>query len=1042
MVDKDIGQNLEVNIRKRKEFILRDDLDNLQKDFIEKKEKCDVHIKKLKQETPIQIAKPSEIKKVKGKKKIKDVITLDIPLNQNSTASSKKEKESLFGLTYDDKPQIINKEQLDKETGLPSTFKLESYEKKTKVLTPSPNLSTFNPTREVKEDKPILPVKENAIDYNEVNKSNIEAIKKMSKQEIEEMQKEIMKKIPSSLLKKMKAGYFQNKLKNELTSKSKPKVNTKEEIVFNYEGTAKKTKESVDTNTNSIDFTHLKFDDIDLSKKFFSLFEVYNLLSSSNPIQITLGLKILFNLITKKLYKEYEDFAKQLYSFINALYFLIDHSNLNVRKESLKCFVTLLKDFFYEDYKLFKFNLCEVSHYPVQLIYHTKDSLSKTLSGTKDQFIQLIKNNNKDYYYLIVHNDNIEIIDMYKTILFYVCYINGELPKDIINKMINENTLSKFTSNQKLMKIMVLLGDKNDVSKLSEGINNKYYAHFIYDLRGVNVTINLQENEKDSHKNKVYSLNKQLLTSLENGTLIMDEKDEIIMSKLLKLNMNISLRKVYSDDATDNPSFITNDLQIKILEDKFNDCVNYIKDNLNKEIKSIYYQIIPKITYMSTFLLFWHKCFKYPKIIGYKKIHLTLDDIINLYPIINKILETILKYIHTAKSNEELIEKIYIFESFLVLCLNYIRCFIKNYDSKCELQSFPLFLIRLSELINKGDEYYYNQYMKYIKNIIARKYEKYKTELDTINLDFNSIDVDLNFYLESNEELRRSTYCKKVFMSSKTNDRIDKVIFETNTHSSKYFPFDNNFIYQIIVNPKAKNDIKINYLLILLILSIGEKDSSTYISVSPFEIALRFMMSFNTNELSIFECNQNLRNIYEKYINYVVLGKQINTLTLSNTQNNKLLMNNYLMSYEDNMSLSKNKILCPLLILNMLYLHSDRKSKDFISSSQYLKNIEIICYENMNVFLSEPFLIKFDNEENMIKYMIDNMALSYTSLYQTIILTYLKYYKKEREPINIMEKYIRQLMHYFGITTQDSEHYLKNESSLKTVIYDSLHKKI
>ena len=96
----------------------------------------------------------------------------------------------------------------------------------------------------------------------------------------------------------------------------------------------------------------------------------------------------------------------------------------------------------------------------------------------------------------------------------------------------------------------------------------------------------------------------------------------------------------------------------------------------------------------------------------------------------------------------------------------------------------------------------------------------------------------------------------------------------------------------------------------------------------------------------------------------------------------------------------------------------------------------------MNVFLSEPFLIKFDNEENMIKYMIDNMALSYTSLYQTIILTYLKYYKKEREPINIMEKYIRQLMHYFGITTQDSEHYLKNESSLKTVIYDSLNKKI
>ena len=100
--------------------------------------------------------------------------------------------------------------------------------------------------------------------------------------------------------------------------------------------------------------------------------------------------------------------------------------------------------------------------------------------------------------------------------------------------------------------------------------------------------------------------------------------------------------------------------------------------------------------------------------------------------------------------------------------------------------------------------------------------------------------------------------------------------------------------------------------------------------------------------------------------------------------------------------------------------------------------IDDLSKEKLPIILDESFAY-FDNSrlENILKYLNGEL-----NNHQTIILTYLKYYKKEREPINIMEKYIRQLMHYFGITTQDSEHYLKNESSLKTVIYDSLNKKI
>ena len=73
-------------------------------------------------------------------------------------------------------------------------------------------------------------------------------------------------------------------------------------------------------------------------------------------MHISFGIKVLYNLVEKKLYKEYTDFSKELFSFINALYYLMDHTNVNIRLISLKIFVFLLKDFFYDDYKEFKFN--------------------------------------------------------------------------------------------------------------------------------------------------------------------------------------------------------------------------------------------------------------------------------------------------------------------------------------------------------------------------------------------------------------------------------------------------------------------------------------------------------------------------------------------------------------------------------------------------------------------------------------------------------------------------------------------------------------
>ena len=83
----------------------------------------------------------------------------------------------------------------------------------------------------------------------------------------------------------------------------------------------------------------------------------------------------------------------------------------------------------------------------------------------------------------------------------------------------------------------------------------------------------------------------------------------------------------------------------------------------------------------------------------------------------------------------------------------------------------------------------------------------------------------------SNDDLRKSVFYKRAFRLIHNNQRLNNInlILEKNNNDnlfdSKYFPFDNNFIYQIIGNDKAKVSIKINYLLILTLLYENEKIS-------------------------------------------------------------------------------------------------------------------------------------------------------------------------------------------------------------------------
>ena len=1031
MVDQDPG--LEINIRKRKELLLRSDIDQMQKEFLDKKEKCNVKIKKDNPQQEILISNAPRIKQLKGKKKIKDVISLDIPISSIKKEENKEEKkESLFGQNIKSQLSSININTIEKETGLPNTFKLDAFSHP-----PKKNLEITSKKEETintqKENKRNLQKYEKDDFYDKISEENLEKIKKMSKKELEETQKEIMMKIPSSLIKKMKGGLFHKKFQEKYKSKEPEKI----AIGYNYVGESRSIREGTESEklSNKIDFAKLTFNEMDLSKKFFSLLEIYNLISSSNPIQISLGLKILFNLLNKKLYLQSEEFANQLYSYINALFFLIDHSNINVRLESLKCFTFLLKEFFYEDYKKFKFSTFFVGNFPIQFINSVKDNLAKEISKTKEKFLQLIQNNNKDIFYLIQHNDNVEINKLYKEVLFYICYLNGKIPDKLQLQIIQDGISLKLNSNQKLMKIILLLGDKAKIENYASLIKNQYYYQYILALRGISDELTKSKTSlTDNNNHKIYSINKELLISHEKIPFshFSSETDLLYISKILLSKINYSLRKIANDEDDVCLSMVDEDSEIRFYEKKYQESIEYLTSNKNSNLIQNFYELIPKFEYLNSFFLLWYKNFKYPKILSFKKILISLDEIIELFPLMNTYLEKIESYANNTMNKNEKTQKLYLFNSFLKLCFNYIRCFIKNHNKNYEIKNFSLFLIKLSELINKGDEYYYHKLVKYLKNVLSRKTEKNKNILGNIQIDFNELDVDLNFYLESNEELRKSTYSKKIF-SLMSTDKMDCLIYDNENKGSKYFPFESNFINQILFNDKAKSEIKISYLIMLMIFWYDE-DYTSQLSVTPFEIAIRFLMSFKFPD---FESNTRLLSVYEKFFNIIVFGNGLN-LSLLNTPSNKLLLSNFFSLYEDNLSFTSTKILYPMILVMIIFLHTEQKGKKNMNSNQFEKNIELVCYENLFGLVQINIKILEDKQSEVLQFLLRNLSINFTSFYESLILTYIKNKCYEIKKQNVIGKYISELIKLFEIQKDDYSSFLKNNTKLKEMIFNKL----
>ena len=1127
---------LETKLGKRKQFLFDNDLDKLQKEFLDKKEKCNCEIIKKdnsKKENELNIKniifQSGEIKKKKGKKKVKDVISLNLPSLNNDNIidnKNKSDKESLFSINFN-KIEEKNKEpiniNINISTGLPDTFKIEDINKEINNTDENKNKIIDNKVIENKEIMMNIDINDNNFnskEYDEINKENQKRIEQMSEDEILEAQKEIFANIPSDLLEKFKSNFFSQQIKkslhekeNNISSDLKPEENkikqeenlnennnthlnienkeikkssnnNQEEIIlFDYEGNIKKeSKEKYLINNpefkDTIDYRFLTFDQLELKNKFFSLDEINALLSSSNTLQISIGLHIILNLLKKKYHLTLDIFISQIDSLFNKLYYMVNSSNLNIKSESLLCISILYHDFFYEDYKIFKFNSMLLGSYPC-IIYFNFNNMNKNLQQQKKLCIKSIQENgyeNINEFINILRNGGINenINNNLLDLIFYTIYVCEKIPCKLTK--IFEISFDILSKKQSLIKLMAILCKYDEFEKnlkfFDKLMKNKNLLKYFAEIRGVSQAQKnsiLKNNVKNNSKNKIYELNYLLLFN-NNNSIIYDiyskENDLLLLAKFLQLKLFFCLNTENNMDNDNYLSLINSDIELNFWTDKFRECIQKLKENKN-DLK--YNELISIYKYISVFLFFWHKAFKYPQLISYKKINFELNDILNLFPLFNNILiETLNKFVFNNKQismdKYDTMRNIYPYSALLETNLNYLKCFIKNYDEKTNINGLSLFFIKLSELINKGDEYYYRKYTKILRTLLSKKLNFSK--IDNINnyFDYKEIEDDLNFYLYSNDDLRKSTLYKRIFCFIHNNERLNNlnlIISQENTDTntdkifeSKYFPFDSNFIYQIISNEKAKVSIKINYLLILTLLYENENIDNIMLNTSlslsniitPFEIVIKFITTGNVSE---FNTNKKLYELFKIFVRYNILNEKLENINLTNTDNNKIIMGNFFELYDSNFFLDENIILIELILLLILFLHNNQNNVNdkLFEPYTYKKTIEsILCDNFILIALYKTYFDLNEKEKNkIIQYLIDNISIIFSSLYQTLILGYLNHLQNlgnncDENEMNIICKYAQRLCKEFGIKKEEYKNYIENEKLLIDVIEKSISK--
>ena len=171
---------------------------------------------------------------------------------------------------------------------------------------------------------------------------------------------------------------------------------------------------------------------------------------------------------------------------------------------------------------------------------------------------------------------------------------------------------------------------------------------------------------------------------------------------------------------------------------------------------------------------------------------------------------------------------------------------------------------------------------------------------------------------------------------------------------------------------------------------------------------------------------------------------------MSLTDHNKIIMGNFFELYDSNFFVDENIILIEVMPLLFIFLHNNQKNENnkLFEPFRYKKTIEAIVYDNFN-FISlykNYFDISEEEKNKIIKYLLDNISIMFTSFYQTLILCYLnylnniKYDKNDNDIGNLICEYAQKLCDKFEVKKGDYKNYVENKGILIELIKKNIYK--
>ena len=192
-----------------------------------------------------------------------------------------------------------------------------------------------------------------------------------------------------------------------------------------------------------------------------------------------------------------------------------------------------------------------------------------------------------------------------------------------------------------------------------------------------------------------------------------------------------------------------------------------------------------------------------------------------------------------------------------------------------------------------------------------------------------------------------------------------------------------------------------------------------------------------------------------KFIKFNIIEGKLEIINLSKTDNNKIILSNFLELYESICFVDENIILIDIIPILIIFLHNNINDKYTFNNNntllepyKYKKTIESILYDNFNCIIEYKNYYNLDNTQNrrIIDYLIANISIMFSSFYRTLILSFLKFNNindnKRNESNNLIFDYIQKLCEEFNVKTEEYKNYVENEGLLINLIENAINKKI